>query len=65
MNLNLKYNYYSIVYMEFKELLNRLSLPVKPKQNEEDIIKTEEGNISEVILNVEIEGYYINININI
>ena len=38
--------------MEFKELLNRVSIPIKPKINEEEAIKAEESNISEVILNV-------------
>jgi hypothetical protein len=40
--------------MEFKELLEKLSVPVKPKLNEEDQIKAEENNLSDVILNVNI-----------
>jgi hypothetical protein len=40
--------------MEFKELLNRVSVPIKQKVNEEELIKAEESNISEVILNVKI-----------
>lgn len=38
--------------MEFKEILSRLSIPSKPKANEEEQIKAEENNLSEVILNV-------------
>lgn len=40
--------------MEYKELLNRISIPVKPKINEDELIKAEENNISEVIQNVKI-----------
>jgi hypothetical protein len=38
--------------MELRELLNRVSLPVKAKINEEEAIKNEENNISEVMTNV-------------
>jgi hypothetical protein len=38
--------------MEFKEILNRVSIPIKQKINEEELIKAEESNISDVILNV-------------
>ncbi len=38
--------------MELKEILNRISQPIKPKLNEEEMIKNEESNISEVITNV-------------
>ena len=38
--------------MEFKQVLSRLSIPGIPKLNEEDHIKAEENNLSEVILNV-------------
>jgi hypothetical protein len=38
--------------MEFKEILSRLSIPAKTKVNEEEQIKAEENNLSEVILNV-------------
>ena len=44
--------------MELKEILNRLSMPVKPKINEEELIKNEENNISEVMNNV---NYFINL----
>jgi hypothetical protein len=40
--------------MEFKEILSRLSIPAKPKVKEEEQIKAEENNLSEVILNVRI-----------
>ena len=38
--------------MELRELLNRVSLPVKAKINEEEAIKNEENNISEVMTNL-------------
>jgi hypothetical protein len=38
--------------MEFKEILSSLSIPKKPKVNEEEQIKAEENNLTEVILNV-------------
>lgn len=38
--------------MELKELLNRMCLPAKQKLNDEELIKNEENNISEVITNV-------------
>jgi hypothetical protein len=38
--------------MEFKELLTRLSIPVKKKLNEEELIKQEETNFSETLINV-------------
>lgn len=40
--------------MEFKEILSRLSVPVKQKVNEEELIRNEETNFSEVIINVKI-----------
>ena len=33
-------------------MLNRVSIPVKQKVNEEEMLKEEENNISEVIINV-------------
>jgi hypothetical protein len=38
--------------MEFKEILSRLSIPLKPKVNEEELIKQEETNFSETLINV-------------
>jgi hypothetical protein len=38
--------------MELREILSRMCLPVKPKLTEEEMIKNEENNISEVITNV-------------
>ncbi len=38
--------------MELKELLNRVSIPIKKKINEEEAIKAEEANVLEVIMNV-------------
>jgi hypothetical protein len=38
--------------MELKEILNRTILPVRPKINEEEAIKNEENNITEVMTNV-------------
>jgi hypothetical protein len=38
--------------MDFKELLSRLSVPIKPKVNEEEQIKIEESNYLEVVNNV-------------
>lgn len=38
--------------MEFKELLGRLCMPIKQKVNEEELIKAEEANITDVLVNV-------------
>ena len=38
--------------MEFKEMLVRCSIPIKNKMNEEELIKLEENNFSETIINV-------------
>ena len=38
--------------MEFKEMLVRCSIPIKNKMNEDDLIKLEENNFSETIINV-------------
>ncbi len=38
--------------MEFKELLSRYSVPIKTKANEEELIRLEENNFSETIINV-------------
>lgn len=38
--------------MEFKEILSKLSIPIKQNNNEEEMIKAEEANLSEVISNV-------------
>jgi hypothetical protein len=40
--------------MDLKEVLGRLTVPIKQKVNEDELIKAEENNLSEVILNVEI-----------
>lgn len=41
--------------MELKEILNKTILPVRPKINEEEAIKNEENNITEVMTNVTIK----------
>jgi hypothetical protein len=38
--------------MECKELINRMMIPVKPQFNDEELIKLEESNLTEVISNV-------------
>jgi len=38
--------------MEVKEILSKLTIPIKEKINEDDLIKNEENNITEVIMNV-------------
>jgi hypothetical protein len=38
--------------MELKEILIKLSMPLKPKLNEEELIKNEENNLSDAILAV-------------
>jgi hypothetical protein len=38
--------------MEFKELLSRYSIPIKTKANEEEMLRLEENNFSETIINV-------------
>ena len=40
--------------MELKEILNKTILPLRPKINEEEAIKNEENNITEVMTNVTI-----------
>jgi hypothetical protein len=40
--------------MEFKEILSRLSIPVRAKVNEEELIKLEETNFSETLINVKL-----------
>jgi len=38
--------------MEVKEILSKLTIPIKEKINEDDQIKNEENNITEIIMNV-------------
>lgn len=38
--------------MEFLDLLSRISLPLRPKISDEEALKIEEANFSDVIINV-------------
>ena len=45
--------------MEFKEILRKISFPLKQRKNEDDDIREEENHISEVQTNVNIYFLYI------
>lgn len=45
--------------MEIKEILSKLTIPIKPKINEDDQIKNEENNITEVIMNVNFDSILV------
>jgi hypothetical protein len=44
--------------MEFKEILRKISFPLKQRKNEDDDIREEENHISEVQTNVNILFLY-------
>ena len=55
----LNLNYKIIYLMDFKEMLRKMSFPLRNKQNEDDEIKAEEKYINETLSNVNLYFIYV------